>query len=37
MKNFNSFLAGESDINDNLYHRDCMDFVYALSPGKWVD
>ena len=37
MKNFNSFLAGESDINDNLYHGDCMDFVYALSPGKWVD
>lgn len=37
IKRFNHFLAGESEIKDNLYHGDCMDFVYALTPGEWVE
>lgn len=37
IERFNHFLAGESEIKDNLYHGDCIDFVYALTLGEWVE
>lgn len=36
VKKFNLFLAGKSEIKDNLHHGNCIDFVYALMPWKWV-
>ncbi|PZM86972.1 MAG: hypothetical protein DLD55_03820 [candidate division SR1 bacterium] len=35
IERFNHFLAGESEIKDNLYHGDCMDL--PLTPGEWVE